>query len=790
MGMMRGTHTMCWRRSGAGGLLVLLLAPAPYVLSAEPANDSSDSNLQEIVVTAQKREQSINDVPMSITAITGSALLERGISTTADLDKVVPGFTQAETPYDTPIYTLRGVGLYDTGLASSPTVSVYVDQVPLPFPVMAEVATLDLERVEVLKGPQGILFGQNSTGGAINYIAAKPTDTFRAGGDVTYERFNKIDVDAFVSGPLSDTVDARLAVQSVEGGAWQQSRTRPDDMLGDDRELSGRLLLDWKPSDRLKVGFSLTGNMNDSDTQVGQAFKITPNVAGGVTPPLYKQPFTATNDQEADWTPGLPLRHDDYFYQGSIRTDYEIAESMTLTSITSSNHQEIDQNVDFDGTTLPLSAANIFGWITSSSQELRLAGNTDALNWIVGGNYEYDQASETEVFAFDGLSSTHPIPTIPSFDGISGTTRQDIDTAAAFANIEYKLTQALTIHAGSRYTDARHSAEICELATDANFPAVINTLQELFVDAGIKTTPVVPITQKDCTALTPAPDLSPEVNGSHVRLAEDNVSWRVGSDYKMSSGTLLYVNASRGFKSGIISNILGTSTAEYDPAKQERLDAYEAGFKAPLFGRRVQLDAATFYYSYKNKQVQTKEIDPVFGPVLLVANVPKSYIWGVEGALEVRPMKGLTMSVSELYMQTKVISSFVSVNQENVGGNFDGSKLPYAPAVTLIGDVEYGWPISSRVSAFIGGSFEHRGATNTTFQTATLGAPDFTLPTSNVLDLRAGVTSEDGSWRLTLFGRNVTNDYYWNFVYNGADTTYRLTAKPVTYGVTLSLRTP
>jgi iron complex outermembrane receptor protein len=141
--------------------------------AVQPAASSSVSTLPEVVVTAQKREQSLNDVPMSIVAISNSTLQERGITDTGDLDKLVPGFTSAVSNTNTPVYTLRGIGLYDSGIASSPTVSVYVDQVPLPFPVMTTGAALDLERVEVLKGPQGILFGQNSTGGAINYTASQ-----------------------------------------------------------------------------------------------------------------------------------------------------------------------------------------------------------------------------------------------------------------------------------------------------------------------------------------------------------------------------------------------------------------------------------------------------------------------------------------------------------------------------------------------------------------------------------------------------------------------------------------
>ena len=156
-------------------LSVSILAQSNTAPTEGAAEAPASTGLQEIIVTAQKRSQPLDEVGISVTAASADTLQTRGVLDTSDLGKIVAGFRAAPTNNLTPVYTLRGVGLYDSGLGSSPTVSVYVDEVPLPFPVMTRAATLDLERVEVLKGPQGTLFGQNSTGGAVNYIAAKPT---------------------------------------------------------------------------------------------------------------------------------------------------------------------------------------------------------------------------------------------------------------------------------------------------------------------------------------------------------------------------------------------------------------------------------------------------------------------------------------------------------------------------------------------------------------------------------------------------------------------------------------
>jgi iron complex outermembrane receptor protein len=777
--------------------MALFVSLHPSFVRSAPAEDvtqnESEPALAEIIVTAQKRAQSINDVPMSITAITGDVLAQQGIRDTADLAKIVPGFTSASSNLDTPVYTLRGIGLYDSGLGSSPTVSVYVDQIPLPFPVMTIAANLDLERVEVLEGPQGILFGQNSTGGAINYIAAKPTQSFATGGDVTYERFGKVDVDGFVSGPLSDTVQARLAMRAVQGGAWQYSATRPDDSLGNTREVMGRLLLDWEPTDRLKFAFNVNGNQNQSDTEAWQLEKALPAVPANADPALYDQPVTAGmgNARVADWTPSQPNRMNDSFYQIAVRADYEMSDATRLSSLTSYDHQRIHHFVDNDNTALPLSESNEFGSIASFNQEVRVSYDAARLHGVAGANYEHDKVSDSENFNFDGISSDQPIPTIPPFTHLLGTTNQGIDTYAAFGNLEYSLDNHLSAYGGIRYTYSKRRAHICQTGLNADnaIGQVFTVLQEVFLAAGVKNTPVTTLSKNDCFPLTPAPALSPQTTGTNEELSEGNVSWRGGLQYKADGGTLFYANASKGYKAGVITNVIGSSTSEYTPAKQESVNAYELGIKAPLFDQRVHLDTSVFYYTYDNKQVRTREIDPVFGLLELIVNVPKSTIWGIDGDLVVQPLRGLILSLSGTYLDSKVTSAFDTVNQDGASGNFEGSRLPFTPKVTMVGDAQYEWSVKNGMKPFVGSSLTYRSSDSTSFATAELPAPDYALPSSAVLDLRAGLAANDDTWRVTFFGRNVTNRYYWTFVYDVADSIGRRAAPPVTYGITVSLRT-
>src|SRR5260370_13083508 len=186
------------------------------------AQIASDTTLNEITVTAQKREQSAMDVGATLSVLSAEDLKIRRIEAPEDLANAVPGLTYTRSDYNTPIFSLRGIGFNSAGLANYPAVTFYVDQAPLVFGVLEANQMFDLERIEVLKGPQGTLFGQNSTGGAINLIAAKPTKDFESGVSATYGRFNLEETSGFVSGPPSDTLPGRVAFDQHLMGPWQR----------------------------------------------------------------------------------------------------------------------------------------------------------------------------------------------------------------------------------------------------------------------------------------------------------------------------------------------------------------------------------------------------------------------------------------------------------------------------------------------------------------------------------------------------------------------------------------
>lgn len=293
--------------------IAIAFTQTAYAQTASPAADGASEqptaerpqDSGEIVVTANKREQRLNDVGITVSVLSGDALQNRQINSLEDLANATPGLSFTNSANGTPVYTLRGVGFYETSLGAYPTVSAYVDEAPLAFPVLSSHSAYDLERVEILKGPQGTLFGQNATGGAINYIAAKPTDTLEAGGSLSYGRFNQVIGEAFISGPLAPNLGARLAGRIERADGWQVSNSRPGDRNGKVENYMGRLLINFDPTDRLRFKLNVNGWKDKSETQAPQYIALFPQAPPFLTPQLAASPFSAERPRASDWTPGV-----------------------------------------------------------------------------------------------------------------------------------------------------------------------------------------------------------------------------------------------------------------------------------------------------------------------------------------------------------------------------------------------------------------------------------------------------------------------------------------------------
>ena len=758
---------------GCSALAIGASAPLRAQEAASPDPEASGYGAMEIIVTANKREESINRVGLNIKAVGESDLRERQITSAADIAQAVPGLSYTNSANNTPVFTLRGVGFYDTSLGSYPTASVYLDQVPLPFPVLTTLTAFDLERVEVLKGPQGTLFGQNSTGGAINYIAAKPSADFEAGVEASYGRFDHFIGNAYISGPLSDTLRARVAVRGARSGPWQKSYSR-DDENGRTRELAGRFLLDWKPSDAMSFQLNINGWQDKSDPLAVQYLAFNEQAVSN-TQIVRDYPRSPLTPRAADWSTDNGMFINRKFAQASLRGDIELSGGLTLTSISAYSRFNQRGAMDQDGMNLQDIDLRAFaGRIRSLTQELRIANDpANRVRFIVGGNYSRDKVYYIENLVYDDSSAfyNYGITTSENYSD------QKMRNLAAFGNVEFDLTDQLTVKGGIRYTDARRSATICNRDGGDGLTAGLFTFFSRLL-SGDPNRPALGPT--DCFVLDEnffnGPEFVSELN-------EDNVSWRAGVDFKPSSDLLFYANVSKGYKAGTFGNINASSTAQFVPAVQESILNYEGGFKAQFADRRASLNGAIFYMDYRNKQLRSKLIDSTFGILDAIINIPKSHLQGFELELQARPTDGLSFGAALTYVDSE-IDRYTGVNAGGVQADFAGTRVPFTPKWQVATNMRADIPLSSGLNLFGGMQLTYRSATN-----AIVGeTPLYRIDDYALLDLQIGVEEPDGGWKATLWGKNITNTYYWTNVVAGQDTVVRYAAKPATYGVTLGYR--
>ncbi|MFV3074815.1 TonB-dependent receptor [Niveispirillum fermenti] len=777
---------MMHHRRSVGGLIVGALLASSASAVAQNAPAASTDELVEIIVTAQKRSERLRDVPMSISAATGDQLKLQGITNAEQLDKLVPGFTFQRTVYGLPVFFLRGIGFNDTTLGVSPGVSVYIDQQPLPFSAMTRGAMLDLERVEVLKGPQGTLFGQNSTGGAINYIAAKPTDDLQVGAEASYGRFNALTGEAFISGNLAPTLTGRLAVRGERQDDWQQGYTNGDS-IGKRRFINGRATLAWEATDTIRAELVLSGWRDTSDTQQPQTVAYTPLVTGPTARPLpfplATFPTAPDNPRAAAWDPGVDFARDDRLYQIAGRIDADLTEDVSLSSLTSYAHYRQSIPLDLDGTTYPSGRSDDRGRIRTFSQELRLNGTAGrGVRWMIGANYQDDSVFERLELNPLITSGTAVGPMV--FDEVFVDNDQEIKSKGIFGSLDVPLADSLVLQGSVRYTDQDRDFGGCVRDTgNGQISAALGLLGTL-ISGQPQTVPL-----GGCGTLGPAGVPLPLVTGS---LNEDNLSWRGSLNWNVDSSSLVYANVTKGYKSGSFPTLPASASVQLAPVPQESVLAFEAGTKL-AFGRAVQVEAAAFYSRYTDKQLVGFLVDPVFGPLPSLVSIPRNHIQGGEITATLRPVDGLIIAASGTYVDTQVDRNPINpTGPFGTPADFEGQRFPYTPRWQGSVDAQYGFPAFDGFDGFIGGTLTARSNTTGTLLSGdpAVAALEDKLKIAGyaLIDLRAGIEAEDARWRLELWGRNITNRFYVGGVSRNSDFTTRFAGAPATYGVTLRYR--
>lgn len=832
--------------ASASALILAVLSLAPVGASAQDAGSASASEEAQggdIIVTANKREQSLAKVGLSISAFDSAQLENQRISDVSDLAKITPGLAVAPSPTATPVYTLRGIGFYEQSLAAYPAVSLYIDQAPLALPVMASKVPFDLERVEVLKGPQGTLFGNNSTGGAINFVAAKPTDKLSAGAQLSYGRFNTFEINGFVSGALSDTLKARIAFRVASGDDWQKSYTRVDggipasylavgvpastqrnqDTLGRTDNIAGRLLVEWAPTDRLAISLNVSGWRNQDDPQAPQYYKArlqypvgTMGPAGFITGgvqaniPIRNYPAAPHNARATDWNPALRPEQDNKFWQATLRGDYDLTDSLTLTSLSGYSHLDFYNVTESDGTALnTFDIAPDVGLIKSFTTELRVANDSHSrTRFTVGANYEHTQADELAHFYIGDTTSYY----VNGFTGNTWGSNQRMNNYALFGNLEFDVIDQVTLKGGIRQTKAKRDALMFgPYETNGYYPAgafgpnslttFFNVAYGLIYGGAVAPIPVgSPITidnrvNASGSPVNPATYL--KTGNPTGKLNEDSTSWSVGVDFKPTSELLLYANVSKGYKAGSYPTLAGAIYDAYNPVVQESLLDYEAGFKAQLLDRKLSVSGAAFYYDYRNKQLRAKFVDPIFGGLDNLVNVPKSRVKGFELNVGANPFEGLRLSGSVTYLDAKITkyNGIIGAVQNTATGlftpvvaSFKGAQLPFAPEWQFSLRADYSFPLTSAFEGYVGAGVNGQSKSIGVLTVVPQDIQDFKLNGRSLVDGQIGIKTTDGRWKLGLWGKNIFNKYYWTQANAAYDNIVRYTGRPAEYGLSVSFK--
>lgn len=784
------------RRALAVALSAVCLATPAFAQTAPtqpPADviprDDQDSPIADIIVTAQKRSERLSDVPISITAASADTIKELNITAPSDLGKLVPGFTFLQGNYGLPVFFIRGVGFSDTTIGVSPAVTIYVDQVPLPFSPMARGATLDLERLEVLKGPQGTLFGQNSTGGAINYIAAKPTADLRSGFDLVVGRFDQVDLEGFLSGPITDTLKARVAVRREYRGDWQRDYVNGS-TNGSKDFINGRASLDWQPTSSARFALTLSGWKDRSEVQQPQFMFFAPQNPLDPDPlpvpfPIASFPAAPDDARAASFDRDFDFRRDEWFWQAALRGDMDLSANTTLTSITAYSRFKTYTPLDFDATLYP--AARVFsrGTIESVSQELRLSGEAGTrMRWLIGGNYQHDKTDETQQLNPQRTTTAKIGPF--SYNDFVAVNNQKTETKSVFGSLDVDLTRNLTLQGSARYTDQNRDFAGCTRDGGTGDLARAVAFLSSLVTGTVPTIPNGACVTLSTTTARPLPIITNSLD-------ENNTAWRASLNYQLGNGALFYANVTKGYKSGSFPSLPAAFDETYAAVKQESILAYEIGTKFDLFDRRLQLTGAAFYYDYRDKQLVGTREAPPFGRLPGLVSIPKSRVQGAEIGFRAVPFTGLTLDGGVTYLDTRIQSDPVSPTGAFGGtGTFIGNRFPFTPKWQGSANVNYRRGLSATLDGFVGATVAARTGVNSTLY---IGDPAvraleqrLNMPGYTTLDLRAGVETKDGGLRAEVWGTNVTDKFYLTNINRVSDYVYRFAGAPASYGVTLRYR--
>ena len=707
--------------------------------AAEP--EPGDETRGDIIVTAQRREQTLFEVPQSISVVGGETLDRQQARSFLDYAQLVPGLNVTqENPGESRVI-LRGI---NTGSPGS-TVGIYVDDMPFGASgslsnagvLAGDFDTFDVARVEVLRGPQGTLYGSNSLGGVLKFVTATPTtEKFEARGqagieDTRYGGTSYI-ANLVVNIPLGDTLAVRASGFYRDNAGYVNASGRTGRDINSNKSYGGRVSALFKPTDALSVRlFALLQNLEVDSPSSFQANPLTLRPADPITG------LPTGKDDRLRYERLREFNTVDYrLYSGTIDYDFGPA---TLTSITSYSEQRRDSRADastnaargLTNAVFAPTAPNTVGLgvqddigVEKFTQEVRLqSDDSDTFEWLVGGYYTDEKTNLFQRFLPFTLATQALLPRAGSFgpftftEFVTAEIDADYEEIAGFGSATLKFGDRFDITAGGRYSRNKQSSSQSVIQLGNGAPVVGDSKENVF-------------------------------------------TWSVSPRFELNDRASLYARAAKGYRPGG-PNFIPAGAGPDFPSEfnSDTLVNYEIGLRAETPDRMFGFDASVFWIDWKDIQILTA-VDTEAGPVGINTNGRRARVKGAEATITVRPTGGLSVVGNVAYTDARLRDDTIpAIGGANLTGGLDGDRLPYVPEITANLSGDYEWTMGADATAFVGGNVRLVGEQPAAFSPAfrTAFGRRLTVDGYATVDLRAGVNF--GGFTVQAFARNLTDTY-------------------------------
>ena len=785
-------------RASSALLLAGPLCGTHALLAAvQDSPSAGTAELAQIVVTAEKRKQPLQSVPVSVTALTSTQLANLKIDSPSELATQIPNLqVNGIVGEGAPIFSLRGVSMFDYSLSQDSPVASYVDQVYKGNFVLFGVEMFDLERVEVLRGPQGTLYGKNTTGGAINFITRPPTFDTNGYVKIGYGNYNRREFEgAFQTTVIPDHIAFRVAATYTKADGFIQNVLPGHPNLEGINQYGARLSVLFRVNDDLKAVLRLSKSMQDPYNYAILDGRIGPQGVGGVgyfRTTTGTQSGTPLSDLQVaqDYTPRR--RQDD---QGAALTiDWNMSAAYTLTSITSWDEGSLFNPEGTDGAPIDIFKIPYIGKTRQFTQDLRVTSNlTGPLNFIAGAYYQREvvfNSTENQFFNFLDYNGDGQINYMDCADSsfltpgagyaagsyINASCRyynqfdQIKNSWALYSDGSYKLTRRFKLHLGARFN---HDIGIQKNALDQlRGPDEVPIANILATPTPAPGTPFVPV-----LLLPGSPNYSSLINQEFSQSYSNSaVTGRIGIDFTPTKDSLLYLSYNRGYRSAAFNAQFLFTPSDFTTVKPETLDSVEAGFKTTWLSDRLQVDGAVFDYLYKNQQI----IDVYPTGQQPLVNLGRSRILGGELEIVARPVRSFIGRIGLGVLDSKVLEGSLAT------GSIVGQQLPNAPRIS--GTASGDWNAWSTPSVGLRLHFDLSYSARQYLalpQENAISQPAYTL-----LNLRADLHGPGDRWDIGLWSNNVTDKFYLTNAVDlqGLGYDYRHRGVPRTYGMDMTYR--